>query len=377
MFSNNPPNLPNPWAALLLKQELQLAKSLMNYAANAVFWLQPDAQLFYVNDAACHLLEYSQNELLSLTFHDIDPDLSVNIWVERWRSLKQQGSLSYESQYRTKTGRLIPVGIVLLYLKRYGREFSCAFVHEMTTEIELRQTLETEQQISELREHFVLLGCHEVRTLLNITSLSASLLKRYSQQWTEEKKQLHLEHVQTSIEQINQLINEVLMIGKVKPGQLKFEPKLLDLDAFCRDLVTQIQLTSSNAITFTNQISCSIVSVDKNFLQLILKNLLTNAIKYSPSGGAVELQFFYRDGKLVFQVKDTGIGIPTDDLERLFELFHRGSNVGKIPGTGMGLAIVKRLVDLHQGQIYVTSEVGKGTTFTVILPSVLQAKFNR
>jgi signal transduction histidine kinase len=108
--------------------------------------------------------------------------------------------------------------------------------------------------------------------------------------------------------------------------------------------------------------------VDKKLLRPILTNLLSNAIKYSPSDSQVDLELSCWDGNLIFQIKDRGIGIPAADRQQLFESFHRGRNVGNIQGTGLGLSVVKKFVDLHGGQINVASEVGVGTTFTVMLP---------
>jgi signal transduction histidine kinase len=108
--------------------------------------------------------------------------------------------------------------------------------------------------------------------------------------------------------------------------------------------------------------------MDKNLLRQILANLLSNAIKYSPEGSTVKFDLVCQDEKAIFHIKDEGIGISPEDQQRLFESFQRGSNVGKISGTGLGLTIVKKAVDLHGGQIAVNSEVGVGTTFSVAIP---------
>ena len=108
--------------------------------------------------------------------------------------------------------------------------------------------------------------------------------------------------------------------------------------------------------------------MDEKLLRQILENLLSNAIKYSPNGSTVEFTLSRHQNQAVFQIRDQGIGIPTEDQQRLFETFHRASNVGTVAGTGLGLAIVKKCVDIHQGQIAMDSEIGVGTTFTVTLP---------
>ncbi len=237
-------------------------------------------------------------------------------------------------------------------------------------EKELRTTLEQEKKLSEQTVHFISMVSHEFRAPLNLISFSTSLLKRHSYQWTEEKKQPYLDRIQTAVEQLNQLLDEILLIGKAEAGKLEFQPIALDLNQFCRDLIEEMQLShsSKHIFTFISRSDRSTVHVDKKLLQPILTNLLSNAIKYSPSGSTVDLDLCCRDGKVVFQIKDAGIGIPAADQQRLFEAFHRGSNVGDIPGNGLGLAIVKKLVDKHGGQIAVASVVGVGTTFTITLP---------
>jgi hypothetical protein len=123
-------------------------------------------------------------------------------------------------------------------------------------------------------------------------SFSTSLLKRHSHQWTEEKKRSYLDRIQTSIEQLSHLMDEVLTIGKAEAGKLTFEPKQFNLDQFCRELVAQMQLSNSSQhnVTFVSRGNCKEVCVDRKLLQPILTNLLENAIKYSPTGSTVNLE---------------------------------------------------------------------------------------
>lgn len=369
-FGNVIPDQRDPPFPVQPQEELQFAKFLVNHAADAAFWLGPDARFLYVNDVACRNLGYSREELLSLTMHDVDPDLLAEVWSEQWRSLKQQGCLTFESRHRTKGGRIFPVEIAVTYVEYHGREFSCAFAREKAKQVEIRATLKQEKQLSKLRARFICMLSHELRTPLNIVSFSTSLLRHHIHQWTEEKKLQYLDHIQTAVESISQLLDEVAIVGKAEAGKLKFEPRPLALAAFCCDLVAQMQLisNSSHTIAFVSRGNCSTACVDKKLLQLILTNLLDNAIKYSPPASTVDLELSCRDEEVIFLLKDAGIGIPAADQQQLFEPFARGSNVGDVPGTGLGLAVVKKLVDLHGGQIAVASVVGLGTTFTVTLP---------
>ena len=166
------------------------------------------------------------------------------------------------------------------------------------------------------------------------------------------------------------LIDEVLILSSTEAGGLKYNPAPLNLEEFCHELreTVQVNINKQYAITFTHQGNCSLVEMDEKLLRYIFSNLLSNAIKYSPEGGNIEFDLNCQVDTVTFQVKDQGIGIPPEDQINLFEAFHRCSNVGKIQGTGLGLAIAKKSVDLHQGQIEVTSEVNVGTIFTVVLP---------
>jgi signal transduction histidine kinase len=168
-----------------------------------------------------------------------------------------------------------------------------------------------------------------------------------------------------------------LFIGKAEAGKLEFRPTSLDLVEYCRYLVEEVQLNvrnqhnlteKSTCIAFNSQYESMLVCMDEKLLGHILSNLLSNAIKYSPTGSTIKFNLTFCNGRVVFEIQDEGIGIPKEDLPRLFESFHRATNVGNIQGTGLGLAIVKKCIDIHQGEISVTSELGVSTTFTVTLP---------
>jgi len=168
---------------------------------------------------------------------------------------------------------------------------------------------------------------------------------------------------------MTQLLNDMLLIGKAEVGKLECNPVELDVTQFCRDLVDEMLLsTTIHTITFQCQGKCNNAYLDEKLLRHILSNLLSNAIKYSPLGGTVNFILIYGQGFAEFHIQDQGIGIPDADQSQLFNSFHRASNVGTISGTGLGLTIVKKSVDLHGGKITVKSEIGVGTKFVVSLP---------
>ncbi|BAY30292.1 Chase sensor signal transduction histidine kinase [Nostoc carneum NIES-2107] len=234
----------------------------------------------------------------------------------------------------------------------------------------LQRTLAQEKELSELKLRFFSMVSHEFRTPLSIILGSAQLLAQSNQQWTEEKKVKNLHRIQSSARSMNQLLTDILTLTRAEAGKLEFNPELLDLEAFCLNLIEDIQFCNQpqHPIKFITKNNCTHAQLDENLLYSILSNLLFNAIKYSPAEADILLILSCAADTIIFQVKDSGIGIPSEFQQHLFEPFHRAENVGKIIGTGLGLAVVKKCVELHQGEIYVESEVDVGSTFTVKIP---------
>ncbi|MBD2301533.1 PAS domain S-box protein [Nostoc sp. FACHB-190] len=237
-------------------------------------------------------------------------------------------------------------------------------------EQELRVALEKEKELNELKSRFVSMTSHEFRTPLSTILSSAELLEHYRHKWTEEKQITHLHRIQAAVNRINEMLNDVLVIGKAEAGKLEYTPTTFDLVAYCHHIIEEAQLNQNNRclIAFTSQYPAISCCMDEKLLGHILNNLLSNAIKYSPERSTVKLNITCTNAQVILEIQDQGIGIPPEDLPHLFESFHRAKNVGNILGTGLGLAIVKKCVDIHQGQIAVTSSLGVGTTFTVSLP---------
>jgi signal transduction histidine kinase len=211
---------------------------------------------------------------------------------------------------------------------------------------------------------------HEFRNPMTVIQGCAAALNNPDRQIPETNKQQYLDLIQTSIADMLQLLDEVLLIGKTEHHGLKYEPSELNLVQFCEELTKTIQLsTFRHQIQFSAQMPSHLTWMDATLLRHILTNLLNNAIKYSPDHTTIQFRLIHQVDQAVFEIQDQGIGIPIADQSRLFETFHRASNVGQIQGTGLGLAIVKRCVDLHQGNIHLNSQEGDGTLVKVMLPT--------
>jgi PAS domain S-box-containing protein len=239
-------------------------------------------------------------------------------------------------------------------------------------EAEILKALAREKELSELRAKFVTMVSHEFRTPLTTIQFSAGLLQDYSSQWSIDKKAIHFMRIQLAIKRMTELLEDILVIGKIEANTLQFQPISLNLEKFCRQLVEEQQLNDSNQhpIAFILECGNTDAQMDEKLMRQILGNLLSNALKYSPVGTCVDLHLNCQNGEAIFQIKDQGIGIPQADQERILETFYRATNVGTISGTGLGLAIVKRAVELHGGKLAINSQEGIGTTFTIILPLI-------
>lgn len=210
---------------------------------------------------------------------------------------------------------------------------------------------------------------HEFRTPLSVILSSAELLEAYGEEWSPSKKADHLSRIRDAVRGMTKLLDGVLVIGRADAGRLECNPGRLDLERYCNELIDAVEPTLSKKHNLELRLEgLREVWLDEKLLNHILTNLLSNAVKYSPEGGTVRFEAVCEEDRVRFLVEDDGIGFAKKDIPHLFESFHRGTNVGHIAGTGLGLAVVRRSVDAHGGTLDVRTDEGRGTTFEVVLP---------
>ncbi|MBU0475622.1 MAG: PAS domain S-box protein [Bacteroidetes bacterium] len=289
----------------------------------------------------------------------------VGIMEDITEKIKQEEELSkyrlhLEELIAERTGELSNVNKLLQHELEKQKE----------TEIIIKHSLEAEKEVGELRKKLISTASHEFRTPLTTILSSAQLLSRYGKNWDDEKFNSHVDRIEERVYYMVDLIDDLLVISKSDNQKLVFSPKEISLDFLCHSFVEEIEslLTPKHKLIYKAELLREKYFVDDKILKYIIINLLTNAIKYSPDGGKIMFSVVENDNQLSFIVADEGIGISTKDQKYLFESFHRGENVGDIKGTGLGMSIIKRYVELHSGEIEYKSTQGKGTTFTVILP---------
>ncbi len=234
---------------------------------------------------------------------------------------------------------------------------------------EIHRLLLQEKELSDLKIQLFSMISHEFRTPLTVI-LSASQLLENGLKDADQSSRKNLYRIQSSVKLMNQFLTDILILTRAESGNLSCRLEPLDIEAFCLNLVEDFQFINKNntPIKFVSQGLMIRPYLDEKLLYSILSNLLLNAIKYSPTGAGISLILWQDSDRIVFQVRDHGIGIAEEDRGKIYEPFYRGQNVENIIGTGLGLAVVKKCVELHRGEITLDSQVGEGTSFTVKLP---------
>lgn len=286
----------------------------------------------------------------------------------------EHGVARFEWMVLTPAGDPVHMEVILTRIPMGGRYIIQAVVNDIgprkQAEAELRKALAREKELGELKSNFVSLVSHEFRTPLGIIMSSAEILRDYLDQLDPAERRQHLEAIQHSTQRMAGLMEEVLLLGRFEAGRMDFQPQPLDLATLCQRIVTEVATATEQVCPIRLSLvpEATQALADERLLRHILTNLLANAVKYSPPGSPVEFLVRREGADAVCLVTDRGIGIPAEDHEWLFRAFHRGRNVGDRPGTGLGLVIVNRSVELHGGRISVESTLGQGSTFTVRLP---------
>ncbi|MGB7273735.1 MAG: PAS domain S-box protein [Geitlerinemataceae cyanobacterium] len=384
-----------------LDDTLPITQISINKAGDAVFWIARDGKLFYVNDAACLALGYTRDELLSLTIHNINPDLPPEIWPDYWDQIQEFGSFTLDSRHCTKTGKIFPVEVTVNSLMYKGQECACTFVRDITerkrAEAELYQATLAAEAANQAKSSFLASMSHELRTPLNA-------IIGYSEILQEEVEDLGLQHedimsdlrsITTAGRHLLSIISDILDFSKIEAGKMDLVPEEFDVS----NLIYEIESTLEPLIeknTNTLKVICSLnlgtMYTDRTKMRQVLLNLLSNAAKFTHQGtitmtvnrqtSPFALYAAETDREpentaadsfswICIRVSDTGIGMTGDQIEQIFDPFTQadGSTTRQYGGTGLGLAISRRFCQMMGGDITVESEEDVGSTFTVDIPA--------
>ncbi|MEA5583685.1 ATP-binding protein [Nodularia harveyana UHCC-0300] len=357
--------------------------TLLNSMRDAVIATDDKAKVTFMNPAAELLTGWKQADAqeqdISRIFKIVDEITETALENPVVKVLREQ-KVAYLDEFTSlisKNGQKIPIGDSASPIMRRANHIDGVVVvfwdlsERRQTEI-LERALNQERELNNLKSLFISTVSHDFRNPLTVIQTAVELLEIQGDSITQVKKNTYLKRIKGAIESMKELMEDVLFIGKSDVGKLESDLHPVNLEKLCLEFIEEFTLITNDKhkIIFTCHSANTNALIDEKLLHYIFINLVSNAVKYSPENQNVQVDLTCdtKEKRIILQIKDQGIGIPEADQKRLFESFYRASNVQSIQGTGLGLVIVKRCVDALQGEINFTSQVGVGTTFTLIFP---------
>ena len=382
-------------------------RALFTHASMGIVIVNSKGIMVSINPFALKLFDYTQQELIDKPIEVLIPQRYHQKHVHHrddyiHHPKSRPMGVGMDLFAIKKDGTEFPVEVSLGNYQNNGEEFAIAFisnisvrkkaeaeivklndeleatVEQRTRELtdtlhelerskeELSKLLSKEKELSDLKSRFVSMASHEFRTPLSTILSSASLVAKYTETIQQENRNKHINRIKNSVNNLTDLLNEFLSIGKIEDGKIvahfsHFNMKEL-LETVCTEMESHAK--EQQQIKYTNSGSEN-VYLDPSLLRNVILNLLSNAIKFSPDDGIIEINSTASEKEIIITVKDKGIGISKEDQEHLFERFFRGTNATNIQGTGLGLHIVEKYIELMEGQISYSSQLEKGSEFVI------------
>ncbi len=317
---------------------------------------------------ATTLQEAQQTEPYGYILKPFDPAnlySTIEIALKKHQAQRQLQTLNHELEQRIHQQTQA--------LKQVNQQLKAKTTERQHAEAATLEASAKERELSDLKSRFITTASHEFRTPLSIVMTSAELLERMGSDCPDDRRVTYLQKIREAVRSMTRILSDMLTVGKVKSEKLKFNPTWIELRSFCQKILSDLQLSETSSPSVEVEIVGDRTEGfwDEDLMTLMLVNLLNNAVKYSLDRTPISLTICCptaADSDVVFRLQDHGIGIPPEDMPRLFESFHRAHNVDTIAGAGLGLSIVQQCVDLHHGKITVESELGRGTIVEVKLP---------
>jgi PAS domain S-box-containing protein len=346
-----------------------------------LFQVDGEGRFLAVNQALMDILGYPDKDGL-LRESVMDIHLQAQKYTHALELTNNHTPHVYYPKLLRQDGSVLPAELTMMVHRDESGEI--LFVHGAIQDITQRQIadqlkkermelalqVDKERDMARMKSNLFSIMAHEFRTPLTVIKSSASMLEQYWERLSEERRRQKFSNIQRHVEHLADLIQEVSTLARAERGNLDYNPTMTDVEGLCQQVIDDLSdlLTPQHTLSLDMTLTQPTYMMDANLMRLALSNLLSNAIKYSPEGGLVQFTVAEHGDQVHFIVVDEGMGIPLADQSEMFGQFKRGSNVGDIVGTGMGLSIVRVIAKLHEGTVDFVSQVDKGCTFTMRLP---------
>lgn len=362
---------------------LRLTQFSVEHSGEAVFMIEPAGSLFYINEAACRSLGYTHDELLTKKITDIDPDFTPERWPDHWREIRERGSFTIETRHRTKSGRIFPVEVTVNHVVFEGNEYNCAFIRDISDRkkaetdlrFEITQRRQAEDQLKILvadlervnkeLEYFAYIVSHDLKApLRGIISLADWLKEDYGEQLNGDGRE-YLDKMINRTRRMNNLIDGILQYSHI--GRAKIEPKALDSHELVQQVIEDLSIPGTVTVTIIPPLPS--VTHDRTLLAQVFQNLIGNAVKHmGKPDGTITVSCNDRGRTWEFSVSDDGVGIEEKYFEKIFKMFQGLKPRNGTESSGIGLALVKKIVQRSNGDVWVTSTPGQGSAFFFTVP---------
>lgn len=321
--------------------------------------VKKNGDLFPVEISLTHFFEDGYRQIVSF----------INDITERKRAENDLRTLTEDLESKV-VERTKELSDALLELSHTNEGLNQEMERRKEVEAQILNMLEKEKVLNELKSRFVSMASHEFRTPLGGILTSVNLIAKYTKTEDEPKREKHVQIVRNSVKNLTNILNDFLSLDKLDQNKVTSTPTEFKLNMLVEDIVDEFREISGKSFCFmVEEVKPSIVLFqDKEMIRNVLINLVSNAIKYSPDDSTIIVRIDQNDSLAILEIQDQGIGIPLADQKHLFERFFRAHNVTNVQGTGLGLNIVKRYLDLMGGKIEFSSIEHEGTTFKVSLP---------
>jgi PAS domain S-box-containing protein len=365
-----------------LERQNKFLQTLLDTIPSPVFVKNLKEEYIVVNKTFLDEVDTKKIDPIGKTVFDLYPKSIADYYHKMDQELFEKGlPQTYEYLYYDKNGKakasVFHKNVIKHNNKITGMVGIVIDISERKAmEIQTKQALEQEKEWNELQKHLISMVSHEFRTPLTSILSSADFLEMFGARSSPEKTIVHIKRIQNGVNILTGMIEDVLTISRADRGKIQFNPETFDLLKLLHELIDETNIASGNKnkIELSYSINQNKIYYDEKIIHHIISNLLSNAVKYSEEDKKIEVAAEILDEQLILKVSDEGIGIPEKDIPHLFQPFSRATNTNGIDGHGLGLAIIKKFLDLVNGKFEVLSRVNEGSTFIIKLPLIKNEK---